>query len=390
VPAAAFSLQTQRGSRESMLRKLIEMFWRNLQRRKRVSPRKNVQSKMAGPSPLLYDDTPPPPETQRIVVPLEGLCANTRDESTVNALRPTNIEKEKPRPFEPRYVDTTKYITPNVVPDTILDGWENDFLTLRGASVRGGSHRWERIPRQDSFAAAFIPDKDWVVVAVADGVSGAPQSHVGASVAVNAAIDYFISTKTAEIERVDWKHVCEAIARHLNWAVTSLRGHGGIPDTMSEAENDITAAALKYLATTFVCAVVTKNQGGQGLAARVITVGDSGVWLLSDGRFQAVAGGKDDSSGITANDVTPLPCLPENITPTKITIKAGEVLLLGTDGFGEPLGSGDGDLGLSFKTMLKTVPSLTAFAETLDFTRKYFVDDRTLVAIWPREFAHDK
>jgi serine/threonine protein phosphatase PrpC len=157
--------------------------------------------------------------------------------------------------------------------------------------------------------------------------------------------------------------------------------------TIGETKSDIATAALRYLATTLVCAVITKNPGEGGLVAQVITVGDSGVWLLSDARFHAVAGGKDDSSGITSNDVAPLPYVPDVIEPIEILVKPGEVLLLGTDGFGEPLGSGDGDLGLLFKAVLETIPSTVNFANALDFTRKYFVDDRTLVAIWPREDA---
>ncbi|MDR1089051.1 MAG: protein phosphatase 2C domain-containing protein [Coriobacteriales bacterium] len=286
-------------------------------------------------------------------------------------------------------MDATRYIAPPYIPDTILDGWENDFLTLRGASVRGGSHRWEHTPRQDSFAAAFLPDKNWVVVAVADGVSGAPQSHIGATVAVNSAISYFANTKTTRMERIDWKQVCEAIARDLNQTSASLKDYEHLLGTMGETKHDIARAALHYLATTLVCAVITESQRGDGLLAHVITVGDSGVWLLSEGSYDAVAGGKDESSEITSNDVAPLPYVPETVKPIEISVGPKDVLLFGTDGFGEPLGSGDGDLGLLFKAVLESVPSTLSFANALDFTRKYFVDDRTLVAVWPRGTTRD-
>jgi serine/threonine protein phosphatase PrpC len=325
-----------------------------------------------------------PRNGQEAVVPSGDLRANAGEESVDDSPCPDIVGKKKTQPFEPKYVDVTKYITPHFTPDTIIDGWENDFLTLRGASVRGGSHRWENTPRQDGFATAFIPEKNWVVVAVADGVSGAPQSHIGASVAVDSAINYFINTKAAGIEQLNWKHVCEIIARNLKLTSKSMKSHGHTLGAVGETENDIAEAALKYLATTFVCAVITKDQSGDGLTAQVISVGDSGTWLLSDDKFHTVAGGKDDGAEITSNDVTPLPYVPDVVDPVDVHVKPGEVLLLGTDGFGEPLGSGDGDLGSLFKTELKTIPSPIAFANTLDFTRKYFVDDRTLVAIWPR------
>jgi hypothetical protein len=328
--------------------------------------------------------------TQETAVPAKGPRIDAGGENAHNPFRPIIIGKGTPQLFEPKYVATAKYVTPPFTPDTIIDGWENDFLTLRGASVRGGSHRWENTPRQDSFAAAFVPDKNWVVVAVADGVSGAPQSHIGASVAVNSTVSYLVNIKTSEIGCIDWKHVCKTIARDLKSVCGSMRGYEHMLGTIGETENDIAAAALRYLATTLVCAVITKHPGENGMIAQVITVGDSGVWLLSGARFHAVAGGKDDSSGITSNDVAPLPYVPDVIEPIEIPVKPGEVLLFGTDGFGEPLGSGDGDLGRLFRAALETIPSPLSFANALDFTRKYFVDDRTLVAIWPREDARDK
>jgi serine/threonine protein phosphatase PrpC len=381
-----------------MQRKSTEMSWRDLWRKKGTHlkvmhtageneaslNRKNEPSPAQCDNPLQCDDTSPPRMAS------EGSRTIIGDESTDALLRPIVIGKESPQLFEPKYVDAVKYLAPPFIPDTIVDGWENDFLTLRGASVRGGSHRWENTPRQDSFATAFIPDKDWVVIAVADGVSGAPQSHIGASVAVNSVIDYFIHTKTTELEHTDWKHVCETIAWNLSLKAKAMQGHGNMPDVTGETESDLATAALKYLATTLVCAVITKAQGKDGLAAHIITVGDSGVWLLSNAIFQAVAGGKDDISEITANDVVPLPYVPDTVEPIKIPVRPGEVLLLGTDGFGEPLGSGDGDLGLFFKATLETIPSAIHFVNALDFTRRYFVDDRTLVAIWPKEGARDK
>ena len=298
--------------------------------------------------------------------------------------------KEKVHLFEPKYVDSSKFISSLFIPDTIIDGWENDFLTLRGASIRGVSHRWDKSPRQDSFATAYIPDKDWVIVAVADGVSGCPQSHLGAAVAVNSAIKYFSDIDVSKIEQINWKSACETIAWDLNLKIKSLKDSSELLEEIGESEQDIANAALKFLATTLVCAVITKSQEGEGLIAWVITVGDSGVWLLSAGEYNTVAGGKDEDSEIMSNDVSPLPFVPNKVAPTKVPVKFGEVLLLGTDGFGEPLGTGNGDLGLTFKNMMEAIPSQIEFARALDFKRKYFVDDRTLVAIWPKEGLNGK
>jgi hypothetical protein len=60
------------------------------------------------------------------------------------------------------------------------------------------------------------------------------------------------------------------------------------------------------------------------------------------------------------------------------------VLLIGTDGFGDPVGDGRGVVAQLFCGELeRPVPPL-GFAHLLDFYRETFDDDRTLVALWPR------
>jgi hypothetical protein len=65
------------------------------------------------------------------------------------------------------------------------------------------------------------------------------------------------------------------------------------------------------------------------------------------------------------------------------------VLLIATDGIGDPLGTGQGGVGNLFREVLTkpTPPSLIEFAHAVDFSRETFDDDRTLVAVWPRRRA---
>jgi hypothetical protein len=51
---------------------------------------------------------------------------------------------------------------------------------LRLASVRGYSHRYHGIPRQDAADIAYETHSGAVVFAVADGVSSAAYPHIGA------------------------------------------------------------------------------------------------------------------------------------------------------------------------------------------------------------------
>lgn len=88
---------------------------------------------------------------------------------------------------------------------------------------------------------------------------------------------------------------------------------------------------------------------------------------------------------ITSSVVRGLPRVPEEITFERVEVPVGDVLLMGTDGFADPLGKGTGELGRLFRTIFSEgAPPLLQFAHAMDFSRMTFDDDRTLVAIWPK------
>jgi hypothetical protein len=145
--------------------------------------------------------------------------------------------------------------------------------------------------------------------------------------------------------------------------------------------------AEEQLATTLVCAVIEPTGPG-ALSAYLVGVGDSSAWLLlTSGRFVELLGAKAVSAdGMSSSAVAGLPRVPADVTPVVVEITAGEVLVIGTDGIGDPLGSGEGGVGNLLREVLTAAvpPSLIEFAHAVDFSRETFDDDRTLVAIWPR------
>jgi hypothetical protein len=82
--------------------------------------------------------------------------------------------------------------------------------------------------------------------------------------------------------------------------------------------------------------------------------------------------------------VAPLPWIPDLITPATISVPSGAILLVGTDGLGDPPGDGDGQAGMLRADCLRTPPPPRAFARVLGFSRETSDDDRTLAGIWPR------
>ncbi|MEU1216929.1 protein phosphatase 2C domain-containing protein [Streptomyces sp. NPDC005790] len=260
-------------------------------------------------------------------------------------------------------------------PDTLFDGWSTPELTVRLASVRGDAHRFGGQPRQDDIVVASHEPTGSVVFAVADGVSSAPQSHVGAALVCRTAVADVLQQLDEERPQVDWKRTVTAAAYQLLMRVT--RGSDPTPEQQREAQ--------VLLATTLVTGVVRLTGSGL-LEVNLVHVGDSGAWMLHKKRFHPLLGGKEErADGVFSSAVSALPWLPPQIEGTWYTVPEDGVLLVGTDGFGDPLGDGTGIIGSMVAYELGRPPrEPQALAQLLDFSRETFDDDRTLLAVWPR------
>lgn len=276
--------------------------------------------------------------------------------------------------FEPRPPDQTSYR-----PDTVYDDWSCESFLVRLASVRGYAHRYHGIPRQDEAEVAFHPQSGAVLFAVADGVSSARQAHIGAAIACRSAMRGIRHQLTAGPDAVDWLKILDDAASSLTrQAAYTLR-----------QERPAQAAVLDLFATTLVAGYVAPARGGAVVS--MVQVGDSSAWILRQGRYRSILKEKHDPlRQVISSAVTPLPAMPDRVTPVTVGLPCDAVLLIGTDGFGDPLGDGDGQLGRLFARCLTTPPPGRAFAYLLDFSRETFDDDRTLVGIWPREARQEK
>ncbi len=313
------------------------------------------------------------PDHREIAVQREGSFTSSRPQPPPRrrVVIGTPGPEIEPRPTAERF-RTTPYRA-----DVVVDGWSSGRFTVRAASLRGHLHRYNGVPRQDDFGLLFLRSPERLIVAVADGVSSAPQSHLGATISVRFALQWLASKLSDERPTIDWPE----LMRHCAWqlveqaAILFPKGQTQTPDA---------EYAQSLLSTTLVCAIIEFPQDHERATARLAGVGDSGVWLLHNGEFQRIYGGKSsDGSPITSSAVSGLPQVPKELTPVEIALVPDSILLIGTDGFGDPLGSGGGAVGQAFTDRLTAPPGMLDFAGLLDFSRETFDDDRTLVAIWP-------
>jgi hypothetical protein len=257
-------------------------------------------------------------------------------------------------------------------PDTLCDGWSCGPMTVRMASVRGYLHRYNGVPRQDDADLALEARTGAVVFAVADGVASASLAHVGAHAACRAAVEAILEDLgSPEATGPDWPRVINAAADAVTESAARVLGRQ--PASQEEAES--------LVATTLVAGYLRPSD--DGLSGSILQVGDSSAWLLRGGRYEALLAVKE-SEYLVSSSVFPLPRIPDALDPVDVRLDADSVLLVGTDGFGDPLGDGDGKVGQLFTTRLKTPPLPLEFAHLLDFSRETFDDDRTLIAIWPQ------
>ncbi|MER5884621.1 protein phosphatase 2C domain-containing protein [Streptomyces sp. NPDC001941] len=260
-------------------------------------------------------------------------------------------------------------------PDTLFDGWSTPGVTLRLASVRGDAHRADGSPRQDDLSVAFHEPTGAVVFAVADGVSRCPQSHVGATLACRTAVADVLRQLGGPGRAVDWQRTLSAAAFQLFMRVTG--GADPTPEQRQEAEGQY--------ATTLVTGLVEPGVRGQ-LRVCLVSVGDTGAWLLYGGEFRPLVTADKDGEGVYSAKVSALPRLPAVIEPKWYDVPVGGALLIGTDGFGDPLGGGSGPVGRELARVLASPPRQPGeLAHALDFSRETEDDDRTLLAFWHRD-----
>jgi hypothetical protein len=308
----------------------------------------------------------------------ESIGADPAQEAALLPARPAPGSTGPSRDWEPIIVDqAVPAFEPNPPavaeyrPDTVHDGWSTKSFTVRLASVRGYLHRYNGAPRQDDVAVGADPRTGIVAFAVADGVSSATQSHIGSSIACTTLVE-LQRQMLARGHEVNFRYAVQAAATRITeQAAYLLRQDNPEPKDVE-----------RLLATTLTAGFV-RFDPKHGAIATLVQIGDSGAWVLRDGRYLSLFEPKNNpDAAVISSAVSPLPRVPDQLTPVQYLLAPQDVLLVGTDGFGDPLGDGDGLVGRLFAEHLATPPPARGLAHLLDFSRDTFDDDRTLLAIW--------
>lgn len=236
-------------------------------------------------------------------------------------------------------------------------------MVVRAASTRGSSHRYYGTPREDAAGALNIGDR-FVGAAVADGIGSVP----GSGKAARIAVDYALG------------RIHSYLAHHPDPARLDLRM------VVHEAVAQANAALLHQLqgsppATTLTVAVASAQPDPDGTYSFAAAgVGDSPAFILSGGRFEQVLAGAP-SGELHSTQTAGLPVLGTELLPVRPgRLPAGAVLVLASDGLGDPLSFEDVQRELVDRW--KEPPDPINFLVQVQFRRKSYDDDRSAVGIW--------
>ena len=139
------------------------------------------------------------------------------------------------------------------------------------------------------------------------------------------------------------------------------------------------AAAAEGGATTLVLGVI--DRAGE---VRLLRVGDSTAFLLSDeGRsWREVFPPPDDDAVATATAALPADELEPEVA--SVMLATEDVILLATDGVGDPWRDGPATVAPVLAAALAGRPDPLQLAQLASFSRRGCHDDRTMLVVWRR------
>lgn len=234
---------------------------------------------------------------------------------------------------------------------------EHDLLgcAVRAASIRGLSHRHRGTERQDAFLCSWDPERRALLVAVADGVGSKKRSREASTTAVAVAVEAWKrgNTDLSQVFREVNDHLAEAVPRNED--------------------------GYRVGATTLTLAEIPIEGGSLG-EVTIAWVGDTPVWILSNGTWAEVTPQDDAADGFAA----PISALPAtNLEVLHATAPASsEAIFVMTDGVGNAIRNST-EARASLAEWWAEPPGIYTFGAQVEFARKGSVDDRTVVGVWP-------
>lgn len=243
-------------------------------------------------------------------------------------------------------------------------------LEVRAASVVGPAHRvleHKATPRQDAYRLAPAARGKFLVVAVADGVSSARRSHLGANQATLYTVQRLkeVLDRCPDLSQLRADQVFPEVADHLQKLAERWQSD-----------------PADFATTLMVAVVPTLSRDPRGREVWLGWIADSSAWQFGQA-WRPVAGqGKADFDSNAISSYMPMH--PKRASHALRWLPHGESLALMTDGLSDLLTDVDGAAAELHRRWVAP-PSLPELVRDMCFDAPGQDDDRTVVMVWTPE-----
>jgi len=269
-------------------------------------------------------------------------------------------------------------------------------MLIMGASLRGPMHYGLSTIRQDSFAIGNENNTNeckWIIVAIADGVSSAAQSHTFADYMARQTViiigEELNSNSSANLQDFDWNKIARRLVNISEEFCRAAAKRIVSEDKTSEVDKALPKDFIQKFATTLEFAVVQANSddlSGGNNYVHITVAGDGAAYVINNKlEWNVIKRGKQQSGALASNAVLPLPLSPDSFMINFGNLNKSDCLILTTDGLSDFIGDGSTLLGSFFRNELPKCESLASFLQIADVSLYQADDDRTIILIKGKE-----
>ncbi|MFE0349619.1 protein phosphatase 2C domain-containing protein [Streptomyces griseoluteus] len=211
------------------------------------------------------------------------------------------------------------------------------------------------------------PEAEMLLLAVADGLGSAEESHIGS----------FRVTRQAALHLDQSAEGIHAALKAQNEGELRAIANKAIASAVGELH-----LGREHATTLHVLLVPTDA----AIRERVVfSVGDGGLFVLRGGCWENCT--PTGESTLLDTRTEALPHAYSSVKATLLRTVPGEVLLLGTDGITNPLTQKDPEFArrLAHAWGRPEIPSLSDFLWQAQTRAKSYDDDRTVICVWEDE-----
>lgn len=262
--------------------------------------------------------------------------------------------------------------------DNVSDALQIGRSLLLAASSKGSLHQAGESPRQDSYSYGVYEEngEKWIILAISDGVSSSPYSHILAEYLT------FSGVKELKLQLEAYGEVyVQEFAHKINQMANNFCRKRLVRFNQQFDESKYVAhLGANFFGATLECAVIHIIQDKQTVKQFTIS-GDGGAYIFkSSSKIDIIKSGKIRGEGIVSNAVSPLPLDDiDDVNIEEVLLEKGDIFFMATDGLSDFIGSGNSSLSKFLLEKIVEAKDAVEFLKIINVAMFQLDDDKTAV-----------